>query len=96
MPIKITTSRTLNARIRGEQHHVQIVRSPNPMARKQWVKATATVKPATFTQKAVVETELLFLPFMEAIQKAQARWPGKPVSYTTLSCRPADEPEKKE
>ncbi len=96
MPIKITTSRTLNDRARGRQHQVQIVRTPNPMAKKQWIKVTATIKRATFTEKAVVETELYYLPFMEAVQKAQVRWPGIPKSYSTLSCKPVDEPKKGE
>lgn len=73
--------------VTGQTFHGQVVQrvpEKNPLQKKQWVKVVAIIKPATFTQKAVIETELYFLPFMEAAQKAEARWPGKRLSYTTL------------
>jgi len=80
----VQISNKLQDRRLGRHTLVQIQKTPNPLQRKQWIKATVTLKPATFTEKAVVETELFFMPFMEAVQKAQTRWPNKPISYQTL------------
>ncbi len=91
--LKIVRSNRLQDRRTGRGETVTLVRAHNPIQKKQWVKATATLKPATFTEKAVIETELFYLPFMEAIQKAQARWPGKAVSYQTLEVTAAKKQE---
>lgn len=78
-------SNRLNDRRLGRGKIVRIEPTPNPFQKKQCVIATCVVKAATFTEKAVVETEIFNLPFMEAIRAAQARWPGKPISYRTLA-----------
>lgn len=83
--------------VTGQTFHfqnVQHVPEKNVTQKRQWVKAVATIKPATFTQKAVVETELYYLPFMEAVQKAQLRWPNvKSISYQTLPVTAAQKTE---
>lgn len=78
-------SNKLADRMRGRDVVVEIQRTKNPFQKKQWVKAVATIEPATFTKKAVIESELFYMPFMEAITKAQEKWPGRRISYTTLS-----------
>jgi len=75
--------------------NITLIKTKNKLAPKQWIKATATIRPATFTEKAVIETELYHLPFMEAVEKAQERWPNIPKSYTTLAVGPTDDSEKK-
>lgn len=90
----VQVSNKLSDRMKGRDKVVQIQRAKNPFQKKQWVKAVATVKAATFTEKAVVETELFFLPFTEVIQKAQARWPGIEISYQTLSVTAAQKPKE--
>lgn len=77
-------SNKLADRMRGRDVVVEIRRTKNPIQRKQWIRAVATIEPATFTKRAVTQTELFYMPFMEAVEKAQARWPGKRISYTTL------------
>lgn len=64
---------------------VQIERTKNPAQKKQWIKAIAIIKRATFTQKAVIETEIYFLPFMEAVMKFQEKWPNAERSYQALA-----------
>lgn len=82
--------------VQSTVENITLIRTKNKLAPKQWIKVTATIKPATFTEKAVVETKLYHLPFMEAVEKAQALWPNIPKSYTTLSFKPVDEPKKGE
>lgn len=72
-------------------HFQQITRTPakNPTQKPQTVEATVILKAATFTEKAVTEKAIYYMPFMEAVRAAQARWPGKSISYRTLGWKPA-------
>lgn len=73
--------------VTGQTFHSQeITHKPVKLAfrKKQTVIATITIKPATFTAKAVIVTEIYHDDFMLVVQKVQDKYPGKLVDYRAL------------
>lgn len=73
--------------VTGQTFHMQrVTRKPEKLAfrKKQTVIATVVVKPATFTDREEVKTEIYHDDFMSVICKVQEKYPGKKVSYKTL------------
>ena len=85
MGLEFVESNKLQDRVRGNHKGVKLVVAKNPFQKIQTIKATITVKPATFTEKAVKEVHVFHGSFMEVISKVQSRWPKKQVSYQTIA-----------
>lgn len=85
--------------VTGQRFVVQeIMRTPekNPFRKRQCVVATITLEPATFTKKAVVKVERLYDDFMSVVCKMQAKYPGKNISYRSVSLTPKWAEEERE